>query len=328
LHYFVGSKAHNLAVRTLGLERGLRINEYGVFRARPGSTASDRVTAAERIGGATEEEVYRTVGMAWVPPELREDRGEIQCAQQGALPRLLTLADIRGTLHMHSTWSDGAHAIEAMALACKELGYAYCAITDHSQSTRIASGLTPVEVRQQWNEIAAIRKRLSGITLLAGMEVDILPDGSLDMPDEILQELDIVLISLHSKLRMPEPEMTKRVVKALSHPAVDIFAHPTARLINKRPPVTMDLEAVLHAAKEHDVAVELNAQPERLDLSDKHVQHARELGVKLVINSDAHSTTGLQVMRYGVDQARRGWLEPSNVVNTLSWPQLQRWLQR
>jgi len=328
LHYFIGSKAHNVAVRTLGIERGLRVNEYGVFRAPTAAGTRGKKTTGERIGGATEEEVYRAVGMAWMPPELREDRGEIQAARHGALPTLVTLNDIRGTLHMHSTWSDGAHSIEAMARACQELGYAYCAITDHSQSTRVAGGLTVAEVRQQWEEIAAVRRQLTGLTLLAGMEVDILPDGSLDMPDGILRELDIVLISLHSKLQMPEPEMTKRVLKALSHPAVDIFAHPTARLINKRSPVAIDLEAVLRAAKEYGVAVELNAQPERLDLSDVLVQHARELGVEVAVNSDAHSVTGLQVMRYGVDQARRGWLEPANVENTLSWPRLQQWLRR
>ena len=229
---------------------------------------------------------------------------------------------------MHSTWSDGAHSIEAMARGCRELGYTYCAITDHSRSTRVAGGLNVAEVKKQWKEIAAVRRRLTGITLLAGMEVDILADGSLDMPDEILRELDIVLVSLHSKLQMPESEMTKRVLKALSHPAVDIFAHPTARLINKRSPAAIDLEAVLRAAKEYGVALELNAQPDRLDLSDAHAQRARELGVKLVINSDAHSVAGLQVMRYGVDQARRGWLEASDVVNTLSWPQFQHWLRR
>jgi DNA polymerase (family 10) len=328
LHYFIGSKAHNIAVRTLGIARGLRINEYGVFRVSRESPDSGDEKAGKRIGGATEEEVYRAVGMAWMPPELREDRGEIEAAQHDGLPTLVTLSDIRGNLHMHSTWTDGADSIEAMVRACQELGYEYCALTDHSQSTRVAGGLTATDVKKQWREIERLRRRLQGITVLRGMEVDILPDGSLDLPDDILRELDIVLASIHLQLHMPEPQMTKRVVKALSHPAVDILAHPTARLLNKRAPIAIDLEAVFQAAKEYDVALEVNAQPDRLDLNDLHVQRARELGVKFVINSDAHSMQGLQMMRYGVDQARRGWLEKMQVLNTLPWPQFQRWLQR
>lgn len=328
LHYFIGSQAHNIAVRTRGIERGLRINEYGVFRVKKERTGDAKKATAQRVGGATEEEIFHAVGMEWVPPELREDRGEIDAAQHGALPTLVAVDDIRGNLHMHSTWTDGADTIEAMARACHALGYEYCAITDHSQSTRVAGGLTATAVRTQWKEIKKIRQQLAGVTLLAGMEVDILPDGSLDLPDELLRELDIVLVSLHSQLRMPEAQMTKRVLKALAHPAVDILAHPTARLINRRAPIAVDLEAVFQAAKEYDVALELNAQPDRLDLSDVHVQRARELGVKVVINSDAHSVNGLQLTRYGVDQARRGWLQPTDVVNTLSWPQFQKWLQR
>lgn len=327
-HYFIGSKAHNVAVRTLGIQRGLRINEYGVFRLSKTPGANGDKAAGKRIGGATEAEVFRAVGMAWVPPELREDRGEIQAAQHKALPGLVTLNDIRGTLHMHSTWTDGAQSIETMARACEALGYEYCAITDHSMSTRVAGGLTAAELKKQWREIEKTRRQLKSLTLLAGMEVDILPDGSLDLPDELLKELDIVVVSIHSQLQMPESHMTQRVLKALSHPAVDILAHPTARLINKRHPIAIDLEAVFRAAKEYDVALEVNAQPDRLDLSDVQVHRARELGVKLVINSDAHSTAGLRLMRYGVDQARRGWLEKTHVLNTLPWAQFHRWLQR
>ena len=328
LHYFIGSKAHNVAVRTLGIGRGLRINEYGVFRVAKERKADGKKAADKRIGGATEAEVFHAVGMDWVPPELREDHGEIQAAQHGTVPDLITARDIHGNLHMHSTWTDGANTIEEMVQACQELGYEYCAITDHSQSTRVAGGLTATALKKQWQEIEKVRQRVKGITLLRGMEVDILPDGSLDLPDEILQELDIVLVSIHSHMQMPASQMTQRVLKALAHPAVDIFAHPTARLINKRPPIAVDLEAVFQAAKEHDVALEVNAQPDRLDLSDVHVQHARELGVKLIINSDAHSVEGLRLMRYGVDQARRGWLEKTQVVNTLPWPQFHQWLQR
>lgn len=328
LHYFIGSKAHNVAVRTLGIGRGLRINEYGVFRVAKERKADGKKAADKRIGGATEAEVFRAVGMDWVPPELREDHGEIQAAQHGTVPELITVRDIHGNLHMHSTWTDGANTIEEMVQACQELGYEYCAITDHSQSTRIAGGLTATDLEKQWQEIEKVRQRVKGITLLRGMEVDILPDGSLDLPDEILQALDIVLVSVHSQLQMPAPQMTQRLLKALAHPAVDVLAHPTARLINKRAPITVDLEAVFQAAKEHEVALEVNAQPDRLDLSDIHVQHARELGVKLIINSDAHSVEGLRMMRYGVDQARRGWLEKTQVVNTLPWPQFHQWLQR
>jgi DNA polymerase (family 10) len=266
--------------------------------------------------------------MAWVPPELREDHGEIAAAQENALPQLVTLDDIRGNLHMHSRWTDGAQTIEEMVRACKELGYEYCAITDHSQSTRVAGGLNAAGFKKQWKEIEQIRRRLDGITLLAGIEVDILPDGSLDLPDEVLDAFDIVVASIHSHLQMPQPQMTRRILKAVAHPAVDILAHPTERLINKREPMAVDLEAVLQAAKAHDVAVELNAQPERLDLNDLQVYRARELGVKVAINSDAHSTENLRFMQYGVDQARRGWLQKRDVLNTLSWRAFHQWLQR
>jgi DNA polymerase (family 10) len=342
LHYFTGSKAHNVAVRKLGVERGLRINEYGVFRVprekslttlRRHSRArqADADTsgqAGRRLGGETEEEVFRAVGMTWVPPELREDRGEIQAAQQDALPTLISLTDIRGDLQMHSTWSDGQHTIEEMARACQQRGYAYCAMTDHSRSTRIAGGLDAPAFKKQWEEIAWVRQRLNGFVLLAGVELDILPDGTLDLSDDVLEHFDIVVIAVHSRLNMPKAQMTQRVLKALSHPAVDILAHPTGRQLHTRAPAELDLEDVFHAAREYDVALELDAQPQRLDLNEVHVQRARELGVKLVIDSDAHSIEHLRFMRYGIDQARRGWLEREQVVNTMSWTQLQQWLQR
>ncbi|HKA56407.1 MAG TPA: DNA polymerase/3'-5' exonuclease PolX [Candidatus Binatia bacterium] len=329
LQYFTGSQAHGVAVRKLGVERGLRINEYGVFRVSAGSkNGKAHKEAGRRVGGATEEEVYRAVGMAWVPPELREDHGEVDAARHNALPRLVTLGDIRGNLHMHSRWTDGAQTIEEMARACKELGYEYCAITDHSQSTRVAGGLDAAGFKKQWQEVEQVRRRLDGITLLAGIEVDILPDGSLDLPDDVLEAFDIVVASVHSHLQMPQPEITRRILKAVAHPAVDILAHPTERLLNKREPMAADIEAVLRAAKEHGVAVELNAQPDRLDLNDVQVRRARELGVKVAINSDAHSTENLRFMRYGVDQARRGWLEKRDVLNTMGWQEFRRWLQR
>ena len=329
LHYFIGSKAHNVAVRKLGVERGLRINEYGVFRISTGKKAEGLgKERGKRIGGEKEEDVFRAVDLVWMPPELREDRGEIQAAQQHKLPHLITLDDIRADLQMHSQWSDGTHTIEEMARACRERGYEYCAITDHSKSTRVAGGLDAAGFRKQWEEIEEVRQRLDGIFLLKGVELDILPDGSLDLPDEVLEQFDIVLIAVHSRLDMPKARMTKRVLKALSHPAVHILAHPTGRQIQKRAPIDIDLEAVFQAAKEHEVALELDAQPQRLDLNDVHLHRARELGVKIAIDTDAHSVDHLRFMQYGIDQARRGWLEKEHIMNTLTWPQFHQWLGR
>lgn len=329
LHYFTGSKAHNVAVRKLGVERGLKINEYGIFRVPKGKKA-DKAGEREgkRIAGEKEQDVFEHVKMAWVAPELREDRGEIEAARKDRLPKLLTLEDIRGNLHMHSKWTDGGHSIEEMARACKELGYDYCAITDHSRSTRIAGGLDAKEFRKQWQEIEEVRGRLKGITLLAGVELDILPDGSLDLSDDVLERMDVIVGSIHSHFTLSKARMTRRIVRAIEHPLVDIIGHPTERQINERDPFDVDLEEVFHAAKEHDVALELNAQPKRLDLSDVYVHRAKELGVKVAINSDAHSTDQLHFMRYGVDQARRGWLERKDVVNALTLKQLRKWLGR
>ena len=329
LHYFTGSKAHNVAVRKLGVERGLRINEYGVFRIPEGKRAEELgKEEGERIGGDKEEDIFGAVGLAWIPPELREDRGEIQAAQRQKLPALISLDDIRGDLQMHSKWSDGTNTIEEMARACQERGYEYCAITDHSQSTRVAGGLDAKSFQKQWEEIDKVRQRLDGIALLAGVELDILPDGSLDLPDEVLERFDIVVASVHSRLNMKKAPMTKRILRALAHPAVAILAHPTGRQLQKREPYEVDLEEVFQAAKEHDVALELNAQPQRLDLNDVYVHRARELGVKIAIDTDAHSVEHLRFMRYGIDQARRGWLERRHVLNTMSWAQFQKWLKR
>ncbi|HXG52825.1 MAG TPA: DNA polymerase/3'-5' exonuclease PolX [candidate division Zixibacteria bacterium] len=329
LHYFTGSKAHNVAVRKLGVERGLRINEYGVFRVPRGKKADETgVEEGERIGGATEEEVFRAVGLDWVPPELREDRGEIQAAQKHRLPDLIVLGDIRGDLHLHSKWTDGAATILEMVRACRERGYEYCAITDHSRAVRVAGGLSPDDFRRQRDEIERARAKVQGIAVLAGCEVDILPDGSLDLPDALLEQLDVVVAAVHSRMNMTQSEMTRRVLKALAHPAVTILAHPTGRLINEREPFAIDLEQVFHAAKERNVAIELNAQPDRLDLNDLHALRAREIGVKIAVNTDAHSVEQLHFMKYGVDQARRGWLEKRHVLNALARPQLEAWLNQ
>ncbi|MBF8253648.1 MAG: P domain protein, partial [Deltaproteobacteria bacterium] len=266
LHYFTGSKAHNIAVRSLGVERGLRISEYGIFRVPKGKKAEEvGIEEGERIGGATEEDVFRSVDLDWISPELREDRGEIQAAQKHKLPDLIALDDIRGDLHMHSKWTDGNSTILEMVRACKERGYQYCAITDHSKAVRVAGGLSAEGFKRQREEIEQARAKVRGITVFTGCEVDILPDGSLDLPDDILDQLDVVVAAVHFKMDMNQSEMTKRVLKALANPAVNVLAHPTGRLINQREPFAIDLEEVFHTAKESDIAVELNAQPDRLD---------------------------------------------------------------
>jgi len=329
LQYFTGSKEHNVAVRTRAVRDGLRVNEWGVFRmpegVDPETIGKDE---GDRIAGETEEGVYEALGMVWVPAELRENRGEVEAAQTNRLPKLVTLEDIRGDLQMHSTWSDGKAPIEEMARACAERGYEYLAITDHSPAMAMVQGLTAERAREQWREIDEVRERVPEIHILRSAEVDILKDGTLDLPDEILAELDVVVVSVHSFMDQDKRTMTDRVLRAIRHPWVDILAHPTGRLLNRREPFELDVEAVLEAAAELDVAVEINANPHRLDLSDVHAFRARELGVKVVISTDAHSPRGLANMRFGVDQARRGWLGPGDVVNAQPFDDLAAWLGR
>ena len=329
LQYFTGSKGHNVAVRTRAVRKGLRVNEWGVFRVPEGVDPSELGKEdGERLAGETEEGVYEAVGLSWIPPELRENRGEVEAATAGALPELVTLQDIRGDLQMHSTWSDGRASIEDMARACAERGYEYVAITDHSQAMAMVQGLTPERARQQWREIAEVRELVPQIVLLRSVEVDILADGSLDMPDDVLEELDVVVISVHSLMSQDRKTMTDRVLRAMAHPRVDILAHPTGRRINRREPFEIDVESVLEAAADLSVAVELNAHPNRLDLNDVHVHRAKELGVPVAVSTDAHSTRGLADMRFGVDQARRGWLEAADVLNARPWAELKAWLDR
>jgi len=329
MQYFTGSKEHNVAMRTRAVRRGLRVNEWGVFRIPEGADPESLGKEdGERLAGETEEGVYEALGMTWMPPEIRENRGEVEASLEGALPRLVSLEDIRGDLQMHSTWSDGKASLEEMAVACRERGYAYFAITDHSQAMAMVQGLTPERAREQWSEIEEVRERVEGIEILRSAEVDILKDGALDLPDEILEQLDVVVVSVHSFMDQDRKTMTDRVLRAIRHPRVDILAHPTGRLLNRRDPYELDVEAVLTAAAELGVAVEVNANPNRLDLSDVHVFRARELGVKVVISTDAHSPRGLDNMRYGVDQARRGWLEPDDVLNTMAPRELRAWLGR
>lgn len=314
LHYFTGSKAHNIAVRRLGQQRGLKINEYGVFRGR------------RRVGGRTEAEVFDAVGLPWIPPVLREDRGEIDAAREGRLPRLVELSDIRGDLQVHTTASDGRDSLEAMAEAAEALGYEYLAITDHSPAVRVTGGLDRAGFRRQARRIDRLNARLRRLTLLKGAEVDILADGSLDLDDATLEGLDLVVISVHSALDLPEAAQTERLLRALAHPAVDILGHPTGRLLGRRAPIRFDRDRVLRAARDQGVLAEVNAQPERLDLDDLACRAAIELGVRLVVSTDAHATAELRFMRWGVDQARRGWAEKRDIANTLPLARLQQLL--
>jgi DNA polymerase (family X) len=314
LHYFTGSKPHNIAVRRLGQLRGLKINEYGVFRGT-------RWTA-----GRDEEEVFRAVGLPWIPPELREDRGEIEAARAHSLPKLLELRDIRGDLQAHTTDSDGRDSLQAMAEAAEELGYEYLAISDHTPTVRIAGGLDRAGFRRQMRRIGRLNATLRRLTILTGAEVDIHPDGTLDLDDEILAELDVVVVSVHSRLDLPAAEQTRRIVRALQHRSVDILGHPTGRLIGRRRASALDLETICRAAADHGVILEVNAQPERLDLDDIAARAAVSHGVRLAINTDAHAVAELRFMRWGVEQARRGWVERADVVNTRSLTALRKLL--
>jgi len=347
LVYFTGSKEHNVKLRRRGVERGLRISEYGVFRLPEGggpaapSAASDAATETTAnpataagqaegvwIAGREEADVYAAVGLAWIPPELREDRGEIEAAAAGRLPRLIEVADLRGDLQMHSTWSDGRDTLEEMVAGCAAHGYEYMAITDHSKALAMVNGLDARRLRLQWLEIDAVRARHPEIHLLRAMEIDILADGSLDLEDEMLAGLDLVVVSIHSRFDLPEAQQTARVLRALAHPEVDVLAHPTGRLINRRKPIALDMETVLARAAELGVAVELNASPDRLDLRDSHLVLARELGCRIVISTDSHRVAELGTMRYGVEQARRAGLEPRHVLNTLGYREFRRAIAR
>ncbi len=315
LLYFTGSKAHNIAIRALGVKRRLKVNEYGVFRG------------TRRIGGRREEEVCGAVGLPCIPPELREDRGEVDAAREGRLPHLVELADIRGDLHVHTTDTDGRSTLADMVEACRARGYAYVAITDHTKAVRVAGGLTAAGFRRQFREIDRLQARTPGLTILKGAEVDILDDGTLDLDAGTLAALDVVVVAVHSKFAMSQAAMTRRIVTALQHPCVHILAHPTGRLIGRREPYALDMTAVLRAARDHGVLVEINAQPDRLDLDDVHARMAVDAGVRLVVSTDAHSVDELAFLRHGVDQARRAWCRAADVANTRSTAALGRLLK-
>jgi DNA polymerase (family X) len=330
LHYFTGSKEHNVEVRKRARARGLKISEYGVFREEgsEGDAGSADPRAGTRIGGATEEEVFEAVGLPWIEPVLRENRGEIEAAEEGRLPDLVEVSDIRGDLHMHTTWSDGRNSVREMAEACRQRGYAWMAVTDHSQAVTVANGLTPERLREQWGEIERARAEVEGIRILRGCEVDILKDGTLDLPDDVLEELDIVLVAVHSHFAIGQAAMTERIVRALAHPLVDIVVHPTGRLLNRREPYEVDVQAVLEAALEHDVAVELNANPRRLDLHNRHLFQAKKMGLKVSVATDSHRVAQLEYMESGLEEARRGWLEAPDIVNCLASAEFEDWFRR
>jgi DNA polymerase (family 10) len=304
LHYFTGSKAHNIAIRKLGQGKGLKINEYGVFRG------------GRRIGGKTEVEVYRAVGLPYIEPELREDAGEIEAARKGKLPKLITLADLKGDLHSHTRASDGHHSLREMAEAARRAGLDYLAITEHSQRLTVARGLDVRRLRQQCEEIDRLNESLKDITLLKGIEVDILEDGALDLPDEALGELDLVIGAVHSHFRLPRARQTDRIRRAMDHKFFSILAHPGGRLIGAREAYDVDMLAVIRHARQRGCFLELNAHPDRLDLTDSHCRLAKEEKVMLAINTDAHGVHDFGNLRYGIGQARRGWLEKSDVINT------------
>jgi len=306
LQYFTGSKQHNINLRERAHRQGLKLSEYGITN----------LTTEKLEKFATEEAFYHRQGLEFIPPELREGQQEVELAERGTLPRLVELSDIKGDLHVHTNWSDGRDSIEAMALAARELGYEYLGIADHSGGRGIAHGLDAERLRQQIGEIRGLNQKISGIHIFSGLEVDIRADGSLDMADELLEELDIVTAAVHSGLNQSEEQMTRRIIGAIENPNVDVLAHPTGRLLPDREPVAVDMEAIFQAAAKTNTRLEINGMPSRLDLKDIHNYRARELGVKLVINTDAHSTEHLEFMRFGVGVARRGWCQAQDILNT------------
>ncbi|MEX0959266.1 MAG: DNA polymerase/3'-5' exonuclease PolX [Burkholderiales bacterium] len=316
LHYFTGSKAHSIAIRKLAQARGLKLNEYGVFRG------------ARRIAGESEESVYRAVGLPWIPPELREDRGEIDAARAGRLPKLVELSDLKGDLHAHSSASDGHDSIVDMARAAKARGLSYLAITEHSRRLTVAHGLDAARLARQIDEIDVLNGKLSGITVLKGIEVDILEDGSLDLPEAILSRLDVVVAAVHSKFNLSRAKQTERILKAIDNPRVSILAHPTGRLIDDREPYDVDMSRVIRKAGAGGCHLELNAHPDRLDLLDTYCQMAKAEGVLVSVNSDSHSVHGFDNLRFGIGQARRGWLEAGDVLNTRTVKEVRRLLNR
>ena len=315
LQYFTGSKEHGIVLRRRAQERGLKLNEYGLFRGD------------DYVAGRTEEEVYETLGLPWIPPELRENRGEVERAEAHELPVLLELSDIQGDLHMHTTASDGTASIREMAEAAKQRGLKYIAITDHSQRVSMANGLDAKRLRSHWKAIEKVRNEISGIEILCGIECDILEDATLDLPDDVLAEADWVLAVLHYGLKQPRQQIMERLLNAVKHPSVCAIGHPSGRIVGKRPGADIDYAELFKAASDYGVFMEINAHPSRLDLDDIQAAAARDQGIPIVINTDAHSTGGLDVMQYGVFQARRAGLTAADVANTSSFEDFKKMLR-
>ncbi len=316
LHYFTGSKSHNIAIRIMARDMGMKVNEYGVFKGE------------KKIAGVTEEEMYETVGLCYIEPELRESRGEHRAAREGRLPELITREDIRGDLHIHTHYSDGKNSIVEMAEAAKAIGHSYIAITDHSKHLSIVHGMDEKRLREQMEEIDRINETLKGITILKSIEVDILEDGTLALPNTVLKELDLVVGAVHDKFNLSQKMQTKRILKAMDNPSFNILAHPTGRLIGERAPYKVNMKQLFEGVKERGCFLEINAQPKRLDLNDIYAKRAKEAGVRFTISTDAHNAASLHYMKYGLYQARRGWLEKEDVINTLSLGELRKVLRR
>lgn len=312
LLYFTGSKAHNIRLRQLAIKKGLKLSEYGIFRKD------------KKIAGRTEKEMYKTLGLSYVAPELREDRGEIEAAIEKKLPELVELKDVKGDLHTHSTWSDGGSSIEDVVLKARELGYEYIAVTDHSQGLKIAGGLDRAELGLKRKEIDRLRKKYRDIKILFGTEVDIDSDGKLDYPDDILSEMDVVVGAIHTGFKQSKDKLTRRIVKACENKYVNIIAHLTGRLWGARDPYEVELEEVFKACRDNNTVLEINSFPQRLDLNDINCRMAKDFGVKIAVNTDAHLAQQLELMKFGIATARRGWLEKKDILNTLSFNSLAK----
>jgi DNA polymerase (family 10) len=313
--YFTGSKEHNVALRELAIKKGFKLSEYGLFKKN------------KFIAGKTEKEVYSKLGLEFIPPELRENQGEIEAAKKGTLPNLVDISDIKGDLHVHSVWSDGANSIEEMAVAAKKKGYQYIAMTDHSKSQKIAHGMDVKRLRKYFDEISRVEKKV-GIRIFKSSEVDILSDGSLDYPDEILKEMDLVIAAIHSGFKSSSEDMTRRILKAFENPYVNVFVHPTGRLIGERDPYAFDFEKVARTAAKKGIALEVDSYPSRLDLKDKMIRDAISFGCKISISTDSHAVPHLNFMELGVAQARRGWAEAKDIINTRSLADIKKVLRR
>lgn len=316
LVYFTGSKAHNIKIRTMAQRKGLTLNEYGVFREK----------TKRRIAGKEEEEVYRALGLAWIPPELREDGGEIEASYRGKLPHLVEIKDLKGAFHNHSNWSDGHHSIEELAQGLRARGYRYMQMSDHSKSLHVAHGLSEARLLEQMEEVSRLNRRLSGFRILMGAEVDILPDGKMDYPDRLLSKLDLVIAAVHSAFKQPQALMTRRIIRALENRYVNILAHPTGRLLGEREPYSADWNQIFSAARKTGTALEINCYTQRLDLNDALARQAREGQVKLAISLDTHFLGQLEDLELGLSLARRAWASKSDILNTMELKELLFWV--